>query len=93
MLCVLIIAIFFVVSSLSFSNRLAEGAITSNQNIYFPTKMCLDFAANTWKVRWWLLDGWLALLYLITFTAIAYIWRPTGHNRRYVIFFLSVVMY
>ncbi|KLO20660.1 hypothetical protein SCHPADRAFT_918102 [Schizopora paradoxa] len=62
---VFIIAIFFVVSSLSFSNRLAE-----------------DFAANTWKVRWWLLDGWLALLYLAAFGAIAYLWRPTAHNRR-----------
>ncbi|KAI5117077.1 hypothetical protein M0805_007954 [Coniferiporia weirii] len=65
MTVVLVIAIFFVVSSLSFSNRLAE-----------------DFAANTWKVRWWLLDGWLALLYFIAFAAICYIWRPTAHNRR-----------
>ncbi|KAH8119856.1 lung seven transmembrane receptor-domain-containing protein [Phellopilus nigrolimitatus] len=66
-LCVamLVIAIFFVVSSLSFSNRLAE-----------------DFAANTWKSRWWLLDGWLSLLYLVVFVAICYLWRPTLHNRR-----------
>ncbi|KAL5494927.1 hypothetical protein ACEPAI_389 [Sanghuangporus weigelae] len=62
---VIIISIFFVVSSLSFSNRLAE-----------------DFAANTWKVRWWLLDGWLSLLYFAAFGAICYLWRPTGHNRR-----------
>jgi len=65
MLTVLIIAIFFIVSSLSFSNRLAE-----------------DFAANTWRIRWWLLDGWLALLYLVAFASIAYLWRPTAHNRR-----------
>ncbi|THH07355.1 hypothetical protein EW145_g3438 [Phellinidium pouzarii] len=65
MTVVLVIAIFFVVSSLSFSNRLAE-----------------DFAPNTWKVRWWLLDGWLALLYFVAFTAICFIWRPTLHNRR-----------
>ncbi|EIM92270.1 uncharacterized protein STEHIDRAFT_46983 [Stereum hirsutum FP-91666 SS1] len=62
---VVVIAIFFVVSSLSFSGRLAE-----------------DYAAKTWKVRWWLLDGWLALLYLVAFTSIAYLWRPSEHNRR-----------
>lgn len=62
---VLVISIFFVVSSLSFSNRLAE-----------------DFAANTWKVQWWLLDGWLSLLYFAAFAGICYLWRPTAHNRR-----------
>lgn len=41
----------------------------------------LDYAANSWKYRWWLLDGWLALLYLAAFWAIAYLWRPTGSNR------------
>ncbi|KAG6821415.1 hypothetical protein H0H93_014212 [Arthromyces matolae] len=50
---VVIIAIFFVVSSLSFSGRLAE-----------------DYAAKSWRVRWWLLDGWLALLYLAAFASI-----------------------
>ncbi|KAA1468007.1 hypothetical protein DENSPDRAFT_857022 [Dentipellis sp. KUC8613] len=62
---VFVVAIFFVVSSLSFSGRLAE-----------------DYAAKTWKVRWWLLDGWLALLYFVAFAAIAYLWRPSDHNRR-----------
>ncbi|KAG5654686.1 hypothetical protein H0H81_007442 [Sphagnurus paluster] len=56
---VVVIAIFFVVSSLSFSGRLAE-----------------DYAAKSWRVRWWLLDGWLALLYLSAFSAIAFLWRP-----------------
>ncbi|TDL28022.1 hypothetical protein BD410DRAFT_739394 [Rickenella mellea] len=65
LMVVFVIAIFFVVSSLSFSNRLAE-----------------DYASKSWKVRWWLLDGWLALLYLSAFASIAYIWRPTGSNRR-----------
>jgi len=60
-----VIAVFFVVSSLSFSERLAE-----------------DYAANTWKVRWWLLDGWLALLYFAAFASIAYLWRPSENNRR-----------
>ncbi|KAF8922087.1 protein PTM1 [Mucidula mucida] len=62
---VAVIFIFFVVSSFSFSSRLAE-----------------DYAAKSWKVRWWLLDGWLALLYLVAFTAIVYLWRPSPNNRR-----------
>ncbi|KAF8167666.1 lung seven transmembrane receptor-domain-containing protein [Crassisporium funariophilum] len=62
---VMVIAIFFVVSSMSFSGRLAE-----------------DYAAKTWKVRWWLLDGWLALLYLTGFVSIAFLWRPSANNRR-----------
>ncbi|KAF7981133.1 hypothetical protein HWV62_34873 [Athelia sp. TMB] len=65
LVAVLIIGIFFVISSLSFSDRLAE-----------------DYAAKSWKVRWWLLDGYLALLYLVAFTSIAYLWRPTPNNRR-----------
>jgi hypothetical protein len=33
-----------------------------------------------------LLDGYLALLYLVAFSAIAYIWRPTPNNRRLAMF-------
>lgn len=44
---VIVILTFFVITSMSFSNRLDE-----------------DYAAETWKSRWWLLDGWLGLLYL-----------------------------
>jgi len=62
---VLVIAIFFVVSSMSFSGRLAE-----------------DYAAKSWRVRWWLLDGWLGLLYLTGFVLIAFLWRPSENNRR-----------
>lgn len=29
-----------------------------------------------------LLDGWLAILYLLAFSGICYLWRPTPHNRR-----------
>ncbi|KAJ7110018.1 lung seven transmembrane receptor-domain-containing protein [Mycena epipterygia] len=67
LLTVVVIAIFFVVSTLSFSGRLAE-----------------DYSAKSWRVRWWLLDGWLALLYLVAFTAISYLWRPSANNRRYL---------
>lgn len=44
---VIVIAAFFVISSISFSNRLDE-----------------SYAPETWQSRWWLLDGWLGLLYL-----------------------------
>ncbi|KAF8203093.1 protein PTM1, partial [Pholiota molesta] len=64
---VLIIAIFFVVSTMSFSGRLAE----------VP-----DYSARTWRYRWWLLDGYLALLYLTGFVSIAFLWRPSENNRR-----------
>ncbi|GBE77694.1 hypothetical protein SCP_0105760 [Sparassis crispa] len=69
---VLVIAIFFVVSSLTFSGRLAE-----------------DYGAKSWKVQWWLLDGWLALLFLVDFVAIAWLWRPSVNNRRYVVLLLT----
>ncbi|KAG2076869.1 hypothetical protein BDR04DRAFT_1089135 [Suillus decipiens] len=62
---VVIIAVFFVISSVSFSDRLAE-----------------DYAAKSWQIRWWLLDGYLALLYFFTFWSIAYLWRPSENNRR-----------
>jgi len=62
---VIVIASFFIVSSLTFSGRLAE-----------------DYAAKSWRSRWWLLDGWLALLYLAAFASIAFLWRPSANNRR-----------
>lgn len=62
---VIVIAAFFVISSISFSNRLDE-----------------SYAPETWQSRWWLLDGWLGLLYLACFAAIAFIWRPNSNNRR-----------
>ncbi|KAF9480061.1 hypothetical protein BDN70DRAFT_878100 [Pholiota conissans] len=62
---VFIIAIFFVVSTMSFSGRLAE-----------------DYTARTWRYRWWLLDGYLSLLYLVGFVSIAFLWRPSENNRR-----------
>ncbi|KAI0361441.1 hypothetical protein OH77DRAFT_1417699, partial [Trametes cingulata] len=69
LMTVVVIAIFFVVSSLTFSGRLAE-----------------DYGAKSWKVQWWLLDGWLALLYLVDFVAIAWLWRPSPNNRRLAMF-------
>nr|AAZ14927.1 putative mannosyltransferase [Coprinellus disseminatus] len=31
------------------------------------------YAANTWRTRWWLLDGFLAILYFVVFCGIAYL--------------------
>lgn len=62
---VFVISIFFVVSTLTFTGRLAE-----------------DYAANSWRARWWLLDGWLSLLYFVAFGYIAYLWRPSANNSR-----------
>ncbi|KAF8481985.1 lung seven transmembrane receptor-domain-containing protein [Russula ochroleuca] len=62
---VFVVFIFFVVSTFTFSGRLAE-----------------DYAAKSWRVRWWLLDGWLSLLYFFAFGGIAYLWRPSANNSR-----------
>ncbi|KAL1748972.1 lung seven transmembrane receptor-domain-containing protein [Schizophyllum fasciatum] len=48
----------------------------------FSGRLAEDYSAKSWRSRWWLLDGWLALLYLVAFAAIAYLWRPSEHNRR-----------
>ncbi|TCD66492.1 hypothetical protein EIP91_001317 [Steccherinum ochraceum] len=78
MLTVLVITIFFVVSSFTFSGRLAEGS----QRLLVD----IDYGARSWKAQWWLLDGWLALLYLADFIAISYLWRPSPNNRRLAMF-------
>ncbi|KAL4241630.1 LU7TM family protein [Abortiporus biennis] len=69
LMTVLVIALFFVVSSLTFSGRLAE-----------------DYGAKSWRSQWWLLDGWLTLLYLVDFLGIAWLWRPSPNNRRLAMF-------
>lgn len=73
---------FFVVSSFVFSGRLAEGKVSQMSHLDVLTFFCIDFEAKQWKVRWWLLDGWLALLYLVAFGAISFLWRPSDNNRR-----------
>jgi hypothetical protein len=85
-MAVIVIVIFFVVSSMSFSGRLAEGphSLTFPLPSTYYENACIDYAAKSWRVRWWLLDGWLALLYLVAFVSIAWLWRPTANNRRYV---------
>ncbi|KAF8349669.1 lung seven transmembrane receptor-domain-containing protein [Amanita rubescens] len=48
----------------------------------FSGRLAEDYAARSWKVQWWLLDGWMALLYLAAFSAILYLWRPSVGNGR-----------
>lgn len=40
-----------------------------------------DWPANHWRIKWFLLDGWLNILYLIVFTVIVILWRPTENNK------------
>lgn len=42
-----------------------------------------DFAPTHWQTRWFVLDGWLNIVYLADVAFIAYMWRPTANNRRF----------
>lgn len=42
-----------------------------------------DFVPNHWKTRWFILDGWLNIVYFFDVAFIAYVWRPTANNRRF----------
>ncbi|KAG6334954.1 hypothetical protein ID866_4133 [Astraeus odoratus] len=48
----------------------------------FSDRLAEDYAAKSWRARWWLLDGYLAILFFVAFWSIAYLWRPTENNRR-----------
>ncbi|KAL9043731.1 MAG: hypothetical protein Q9214_003091 [Letrouitia sp. 1 TL-2023] len=42
-----------------------------------------DFVPDHWKTRWFILDGWLNLVYMVDIAYVAYLWRPTANNRRF----------
>ena len=42
-----------------------------------------DFAPTHWQTRWFVLDGWLNIVYLADVSFVAYLWRPTANNRRF----------
>ncbi|KAF2111398.1 lung seven transmembrane receptor-domain-containing protein [Lophiotrema nucula] len=42
-----------------------------------------DFAPTHWQTRWFVLDGWLNIVYLADVCFVAYMWRPTVNNRRF----------
>jgi len=52
-------------------------------SLTFASHGSVDFAPTHWKTRWFVLDGWLNLVYLVDLVIIAYIWRPTANNRRF----------
>ena len=43
----------------------------------------INFAPTHWKYRWFVLDGWLNVVYLADIVFVAYVWRPTANNRRF----------
>jgi hypothetical protein len=43
----------------------------------------IDFIPKHWQTRWFVLDGWLNIVYLFDVAFIAYLWRPTANNRRF----------
>nr|ODN74282.1 hypothetical protein L203_06630 [Cryptococcus depauperatus CBS 7841] len=42
-----------------------------------------DYAPNSWKYRWIILDGSLTTIYLCIFAALSWLWRPTRDNVRF----------
>jgi hypothetical protein len=42
-----------------------------------------NFVPFHWQTRWFILDGWLNIVYLADVVFIAYVWRPTANNRRF----------
>ncbi len=42
-----------------------------------------DYVPFHWKTRWFILDGWLNLVYFADVAWVAYVWRPTANNRRF----------
>ncbi|KAI9796078.1 MAG: hypothetical protein M1833_006500 [Piccolia ochrophora] len=42
-----------------------------------------NFVPDHWQSRWFVLDGWLNLVYLVDIAFVAYLWRPTANNRRF----------
>lgn len=42
-----------------------------------------DFVPSHWSTRWFILDGWLNLVYLADVFFVSWLWRPTANNRRF----------
>ncbi|KAH8696163.1 putative integral membrane protein [Talaromyces proteolyticus] len=49
----------------------------------FAGRSAANFVPDHWKSRWFVLDGWLNIVYLFDIGFIAYLWRPTANNRRF----------
>ncbi|KAK3111137.1 Membrane protein ptm1 [Teratosphaeriaceae sp. CCFEE 6253] len=42
-----------------------------------------DFVPRHWQTRWFVLDGWLNLVYGADVAFVSYVWRPSANNRRF----------
>ena len=42
-----------------------------------------DYVPFHWKTRWFVLDGWLNIVYFVDVAFVAYVWRPTANKRRF----------
>lgn len=51
--------------------------------LFFSGQGNPDFTPQHWRTRWFMLDGWLSLVYLADVAFVAYLWRPTVNNRRF----------
>ncbi|KAK9478580.1 lung seven transmembrane receptor-domain-containing protein [Lipomyces japonicus] len=52
-------------------------------SLIFADRNTPNFVPRHWKSRWFILDGWLNIVYFVDFTIIAFLWRPTANNRRF----------
>lgn len=52
-------------------------------SISFAGRSDASFVPDHWKTRWFVLDGWLNIVYLFDIAFVAYLWRPTANNRRF----------
>lgn len=52
-------------------------------SLIFASESTMEFITRYWQIRWFILDGWLNVVYFADFCLIAYIWRPTANNRRF----------
>lgn len=52
-------------------------------SLIFANESPKEFITRHWQSRWFMLDGWLNVVYFVDFCLIAFIWRPTANNRRF----------
>lgn len=52
-------------------------------SLAFAGRNAANFVPEHWKTRWFVLDGWLNIVYFFDIAFIAYLWRPTANNRRF----------
>lgn len=52
-------------------------------SLSFASSRDPDYVPFHWKSRWFVLDGWLNIVYFVDVVFIAYVWRPTANNRRF----------